>query len=81
MVPDNYYERNYGKIVGIIALAGIGAMAFFAGYVKGSPKSAKDVVGDLSATVKDTLVGAWEQNAGSITKPFAGGWVCWRRAM
>jgi Arylsulfotransferase (ASST) len=56
-----FYERNYARIAGAIVAVGIGAAIFFAGYLKGSPNSARDDVGHLTAMAKDTVVGAWQQ--------------------
>lgn len=65
-----FYERNYLKILGAIALVGVGATVFFAGYVKGSPKSAHEVVNDISTSVEDTLTDALQQSAGTVPVDF-----------
>lgn len=60
-----FYEKHYTRIMGTVALSGVCAAVFLAGYVKGSPKSALAVLGDLSAQATGVLTAAWEQTAGT----------------
>lgn len=64
------YERHYHRIAGAVAVAALFSAAFLAGYIKGSPKTARSVFGDFSAQATDVLAAGWEQASGTVPTHF-----------
>ncbi len=56
-----FYERHYFRLLKAGALCAACAALFFAGYVKGSPKSATALVADVALSAGGVLTQAWEQ--------------------
>lgn len=58
-----FYERHYFRLLKTAAVCAACGMLFFAGYVKGSPKSATALVADMALSASQVLKQAWEQTA------------------
>jgi hypothetical protein len=63
MLLIGLYEKHYPRILAAVFLVCLCAAMFFVGFVKASPKSARGVLADWSASAESILNAAWQQAA------------------